>query len=110
MANNVVCLVAGNRGRGKTDFIKNEIILASPLARKLIVDTFNSDVWQTMKTFHHPENDSIKIPIMPISKLKFWKSGLYRLAEKDTPLVFATINEHLRNSLVVFEDATRFIG
>lgn len=110
MASNVVSLVAGGRGTGKTDFIKNNVLLPSPMPKKLIVDTFDSQVWRTMKTFENPNGENQNIPLMDINDLELWRTGLYRVACSDSELVFNQIDEHLLNALVVFEDATKYIG
>ncbi len=110
MASNVVIIVVGGRGTGKTDFIKDEIITQSPLPKKLTVDTFDSPPWRTLKTFKNPQNDAIQVPIMPIDKLAKWKEGIYRIATSDPEYTFAMIDQHLRNALVIFEDATKYIG
>lgn len=110
MASNVVSLVAGGRGTGKTDKIKNDVISPSPLPKKLIVDTFDSQIWRNMKTYSNPFGEQIQIPIMKIEDLDVWRNGLYRIVSSDSDLVFNEIDEHLQNALVVFEDATKYIG
>ena len=110
MASNIVSLVIGSRGVGKTDFLKNKVIMPSPMPKKLIVDTFDSDIWRNMKTFENPQFEAIEIPLMELEQLEFWKKGIYRIANSEPNLVFTTIDQNLKNALVVFEDSTKYIG
>lgn len=102
-------LFAGTRGTGKTDFTKN-VIQGSLMPKKLVVDTFDSIVWQNMQTHNHPEWSDVKVPIMPTELIPNWNRGLYRLADSDTNTVMNTIHEYANNALLVFEDATRYVG
>lgn len=110
MAANIVSLVAGARGTGKTDFVKNEVIYPSPLPKKLIIDTFDSAIWRNMETFIHPERAQIQIPLISVEKIPYWKSGLYRVASSEPDEIFSTIDQSVKNALLVFEDATKYIG
>jgi hypothetical protein len=110
MQANVVSLIVGARGTGKTDFVKNDVIVPSPLPKKLIVDTFDSDVWHTLETYLHPEQSKMRVPIIDPELLDRWKKGTYRIASGDVDNVFFHIEANLRNALIVFEDATKYIG
>jgi hypothetical protein len=107
---NKVILLAGARGTGKTTLIKNEIVLPSPLPKKLIVDTFDNPVWKDMSTFDHPENEAIKVPVIPEESLEYWYKGLYRCYSSQPKELFKTLTNVLRNTLLVIEDATKAIS
>lgn len=109
MRNNSVFLIAGNRGTGKTDKVK-QLIQSSQQIKRVIVDTFDSDIWHNMKTWNHPEWSGVRVPSMTPEKFQFWKSGLYRMYSSDTDLLMNNIQLYANNALVVFEDATKYIG
>lgn len=105
---NKVALIIGGRGQGKTDFIKNVIF---PLnKRRIICDTFDSPVWRNYYTFIHPERESEKIEMIDFDRVKENDPGTFRLISSDTDRIFQTIEKEAWNSLVVIEDATRFIS
>ncbi|MDX1447218.1 hypothetical protein [Lishizhenia sp.] len=107
---NKVNLIAGGRGTGKTDYTK-QVIQASIMPKKLIVDTFDNPPWRNFKTWNHPEWERLKIPLIPdIKYLKNWKQGTYRIVVKDFEEFNQFIEEHVFNALILYEDATRFIG
>lgn len=108
--NNIISLVVGRRGTGKTDLIKNEIVIPSPLKKKLIVDTFENPAWRNLKTFLRPEMESASIPLLQIDQLQYWNNGLYRIFSSDTEELFEEIERTCFNTLLVFEDATKYIG
>lgn len=107
---NKVILVVGNRGTGKTDFLKDLTFkMMKVFSKCLIVDTFDSDTWHTLQTWNHPERLNISLPKLPLSKLKFWKNGLARLFGSNTDEMMSSIQENSKNSFIIFEDATRYI-
>ncbi len=108
---NKVILIAGNRGTGKTDYVKDLIFKQLNLVPKcLIVDTFDSDVWRNLKTWNAPENINISVTDIPIDKFKYWKSGVGKMYSSDTSEIMQQIGEFARNTFIVFEDATKYIG
>ena len=111
MRNNKVIIACGNRGRGKTDFAKL-ILDASPLRKKLIVDTFDSDPWQNMKTWNHPEWKHRNIPVVHPTKLELLqnKKGIYRTFSSDVKQMQYLIDQHIKNTFVLYEDATKYVG
>lgn len=106
---NVVNLVAGRRGSGKTDFSKEEIIAPSQLPKTLIVDTFDNPPWRTMKTWKHPEWQTVPINIIRPEMFQGWESGIYRVFSSNPKDLFKFIQESIMNCNVIIEDATRFI-
>lgn len=107
---NKVNLIAGGRGKGKTDYTKLAI-KASNMPKKLIVDTFDNPPWRNFKTWDHPEWVNEPIPLIPELKyLKNWKKGTYRIIVKDFEEFNQFIENNVSNALIVYEDATRFIG
>jgi ABC-type sugar transport system ATPase subunit len=103
-------MIAGTRGTGKTDFMKNEIVAISPIKRRLIVDTFDNPVWRTMKTHSHPEWADKVIDRIDKKQLKDTTPGTFRVYSSYTNEMFKWIQKEVTNTLVVFEDATRYIG
>jgi len=106
---NKVFLIAGNRGKGKTDFLKNHI-MSSSQQKKIIVDTFDSPVWHTMKTWNHPEWEQITVSSIDPTEIHTHKSGIIRVFGADTKAIMHAISKLAYNSLLVFEDATKYIG
>lgn len=118
--NNLVICIAGNRGRGKTDFCKNlirrqrEKRLQNPneisFQKTVVVDTFDSAPWRTMKTFDHPEGVNEVIHRLPIGKLPYLKDGVWRLFGSNTAEIQKMIERYLLDAFVIYEDATKYIG
>ena len=108
MRDNKVILLAGTRGTGKTDDLKN-IVNSSNLPKKLIVDTFDSLVWHNLETHHHPEWKTKQVPIIEASKFKLWNSGTSRIFSSDTDSMMSAIQKDVQNCLLVFEDATKYV-
>jgi len=106
---NLVTTLAGNRGTGKTDFLKEQA-MKTHLPKVLIVDTYDNSRWHTMETHHHPEWSRINIPIIPFNKLKYWNSGIYRIYSSDFDYMKSEISKYVRNTLLIFEDATKYFG
>lgn len=106
--NKVLCLV-GDRGTGKTDFLK-DLVRNSPQPKHLIVDTFDSAVWRNMKTWDNPQGEHIKIGRVLPDQLSRWKTGTYRMFDSDTDSLMSAVQKNMMNALVIFEDATKYIG
>lgn len=107
---NKVFLIAGTRGTGKTDFTKIQVILPSPMGRKIIVDSFDNPVWRNMKSWKHPEMEALTIPVLTKDELAHDDQGIFRVFSPHTRGVMKAIEELCFNSLLVFEDATKYIG
>lgn len=108
---NKVILIAGTRGTGKTDFVKDLIFSQSKNFPKcLVVDTFDSSVWHNLATHKHPQHISNKVPELSIKNFPRWKSGTARMFSSDTKTIMSAIQKYARNSFIVFEDATKYIG
>lgn len=108
---NKVILIAGTRGTGKTDFVKNLLFkMKSKFAKCLVVDTFDSGVWKNLATHTNPNGNQISVPIIPLSKFKNWRSGIGRIFSPDTAELMAEIQENAKNTFIVFEDSTKYIG
>jgi hypothetical protein len=111
MRNNIVSVIVGTRGTGKTDFVKN--LLCSSLSgfkKKLVVDTFDSDVWKNLKTWNWSNQENILVPILPPENFSRWNSGIYRMFHSDTDYLMQLIQDHANNCQIVFEDATKYVG
>ncbi len=99
MRTNKVVMVLGRRGSGKTTFVKNLIAQyhkLHPHQKILVVDTFDNPVWE-LKTIH-PED------------IKRWRRGMALTYSSEPEELFEILEKHLRNALVVFEDAVKYIG
>lgn len=105
---NLVCIIVGTRGTGKTDFVK-KIVKKSPLPKRLIVDTFDSAPWQNLETHDHQEWMKIPVRVINYEQLSRFKKGTYRIFDSDTERLKSEIEKHVKNTLVVFEDATKHI-
>lgn len=106
---NTVLGVVGNRGTGKTDFLKS-LLKGSSMNKKLIVDTFDSPVWHNLATWDDPAGGNTEVNAIDYDSLKYWRSGVYRLFDSDTDILMSEIQNNVYNSLVIFEDATKYIG
>jgi hypothetical protein len=104
---NKIFIYVGTRGTGKTDFVKN-LIDHFPQPKTLIVDIAENPAWANMETHNHPEWASRKIPIMPLEKLPYHKSGIYHIYHDDITLLEQMIFEHVVNTSLIIEDATQW--
>jgi hypothetical protein len=104
---NMISLVFGTRGTGKTTYFKGDeklklegiidlYIDRDPKQKILIVDLFDSPVWKD-------------IPLITIEKLTRWKSGIYRIFHRDIEMLFKILDQHCYNTVIIFEDATKYI-
>lgn len=106
---NTVLAVLGNRGTGKTDLLKS-IIKSSSQQKRLIVDTFDSAVWHNLETWDDPLGANTPVHEITPDQLPFWNTGTYRIFSPDTDALMEEIERYVNNTLVVFEDATKYIG
>jgi hypothetical protein len=101
-------MIVGGRGTGKTTFIRGskidritgiiDIYLRRRPAQKiLIVDMFNNPVWA-------------EIPVLEPSMLHAWKRGVYRIYSNDIDAMMIQIEADVTNAVIIFEDATKYIG
>lgn len=94
---NHVHLIAGGRGTGKTTLAK---LMAEKLEKnfpkQLTVDTFHNPL------YHH-------LPVLERSKLSMWRKGKYFMFHSDPDELIQDLNENVRNTVIIFEDATKFI-
>ena len=109
MRTNSICIYVGKRGSGKTHFVKN-LIDSFPQPKTLIVDVLDNPEWHNLKTYNHPEWEGRIIPIMPIEKLPFHKSGLYRVFSSDIELLEHNIDQFVRNTSLIIEDCSRWFN
>lgn len=109
---NIIGIVVGNRRRGKTSFIKDEILRATRLPKTLIVDTLDNPIWRDLGSYTHPELSSVKVPIINAADIYRWNSGTYRVFgdQSSRRFIMDNINQHVYNALLFFEDATKYVG
>lgn len=105
---NRVILIVGTRGTGKTDFTKS--LVHGHKKKVLVVDTFDNPPWRNFKTWDHPEWEAESIPVIPMYSLKDWHGKTGRVFGADTSRIMKLITTGIYNSLIVFEDATKYIG
>lgn len=102
---NTISAIFGQRGSGKTDYLKGNpkhrlpgvMNIYPPKGMKvLIVDTFD-----------HPSYRNV--PVLPMDKFSKWKSGIYRIftPAEDIPQLNKFINaqKSIWNTCIVYEDA-----
>jgi hypothetical protein len=105
---NIIGLVIGTRGTGKTTYLKGDeklkiegiidiYIDRDPKQKILIVDLFDNPIWKN-------------IPQITTEKLARWKSGIYRIYSQNFLSLTAIINTHCYNTIIIFEDATKYVG
>lgn len=108
---NFVYIVVGNRGTGKTDFLKNTVSKLLPQFQKvLITETMDSDVWKNLATWSNPENDAIKIGRIAPEDIHRFKKGIALTYSSDTDYMFEEIDAELKNAVLVMEDSTKYIA
>jgi hypothetical protein len=98
--NNLIYSILGRRGCGKTHFTIHELLATYQKShseqRILIIDKIDH------KDYRHVERISTAM-------LQRWSGGgMYRIYGEPIPAVFEAINRCVTNSLILFEDATRF--
>jgi hypothetical protein len=109
MADNIVGIIIGGRGHGKTTLCK-EAMRASPLPKKLIADIFDNPVWHSYGDPDvHPQWLNEKIEFLDPSLLARWGSGTCRTYHSRRRDLIKIISTDLRNCFLVIEDARRFI-
>jgi hypothetical protein len=106
---NKIIVIVGNRGTGKTDYTKN-LSRDFPQPKTIIADYFDNPAWRSMKTWDHPQDEAVEIPMMSVDELPYHKSGRYRLVCSDTRHMQSMIAEHAKNSLVIMEDVQRYFN
>lgn len=106
---NKVILIAGTRGTGKTDFTKT-LVKKSNLPKKLVVDEMDNPAWHNLETWDDSNGANTPIPIIQRQQLRLWRTGMYRVFDEDTDAMFLDIKQHVKNTFVVLEDATRYVG
>lgn len=110
MRTNKVILIAGTRGTGKTDYVKNLLAkMKGTFPKCLVVDTFDNPVWLDLSTHDHKDRMEL-VPIIQMEQLNRWKKGIARIYHSNTNLLVEEIEKTVKNTFVVFEDATRYIG
>lgn len=110
MRTNTVTVVVGGRGTGKTTFLKgdealnvkgvvSEYLKKNPDQKILIVDAFLSETWEGIEE-------------VKINQLARWRRGVKRIIidPSDTEPIVSAIVKFCYNTVVIFEDATRYCG
>lgn len=111
MRTNKVILIVGNRGTGKTDYVKNLILSQmQTFPKQLVVDTFDSDVWHNLQTWNNPQGFNIEVPVIQGKDLGRWRKGIARMFSAEIKPMLAQIQEGAKNTFLVFEDATKYVG
>ncbi|MDD5358592.1 MAG: hypothetical protein PHX80_05555 [Candidatus Nanoarchaeia archaeon] len=104
---NLISIIVGTRSTGKTTYMKGDESLKlegiidsyqdkDPNQKILIVDLFDNPVWRD-------------VPLLTSERLSRWKSGMYRIFDRDFSHLVTTINTYCFNTVVFFEDATKYI-
>ncbi len=112
MRQNLIYVVVGQIGSGKSDNMKNtvrKILNNSPSINKLVVfDDGDYENWQNMKTYNFPEGMHKNIPIIKEENLLRLKSGYVRVIQQNEEVKsYIEMFSQLKNAVVVIEDATR---
>lgn len=90
---NQVILIVGRRGSGKTDYTRS--LMAASSLKKLVVDTLA-----------HPKYADL--PRISPEQVKRWRSGNYKMFGSNFAEMWSAL-QTVKNSLVVLEDATKYI-
>jgi len=102
---NLINIVVGRRGSGKTFFTKMlfRIFLGRGM-KVLIVDTFNHPSYNEGDEAY----PSAVQRVMP-HQVPSWKKGIYRMYGHDFDTEMLPALKDLRNTFIVFEDAKKYI-
>ncbi|WP_107037860.1 hypothetical protein [Brumimicrobium mesophilum] len=111
---NFIYIIVGGIGSGKTTNTKrlvNKILDNNESINKLVVfDDGDYDNWESLKSHHNPERGNQKLPIIKEEDLLRLKSGHVRIIQKrDDYTTYVEKFSKLRNSVLVIEDASRWI-
>jgi hypothetical protein len=111
---NIVGLIIGGRGRRKTTFVKDLIWKIKDKRRIVIVDTFDNSVWRNMGTVVNgkpliQERAEYAIPVIDADQLYDDHKGIFRIYSSEVDEMLTMIQERCRNTMVIVEDANRFL-
>lgn len=94
MRSNIVLLVVGGPGVGKTTFLKK--VAQAHKKKVLIFDPVGDVQWESF-------------PRMALGYLPAWRRGIKRVMEANTKEALQMISLHVWNALLIFDDATNYI-
>ncbi|MFZ4398871.1 MAG: hypothetical protein ACOYO1_02460 [Bacteroidales bacterium] len=102
MRTNLVSLVLGNRGTGKTHFIIELLIKvylkSNPDKKILIIDTLDHPSYKIIANLN-------------IEDLKAWrKPSVYRIYGSNTGEIIEAVQQNVSNALIIFEDASKYVS
>ena len=100
---NKVIIVCGTKNTGKTTFVR-ELMLKFPQSKILVVDTI---IHPSYEDFGQPV-DSARLAKWKPPKTSTEKS-LVRVQMRDLDETLHNISEYVSNTVVIFEDATKFL-
>jgi hypothetical protein len=92
-----VVVIAGGRGTGKTTLVQ-KVMEQSKLPKKLVLDTF-----------HHPSYSDWPAMPMDFFERNAWRKGRFHFHGSDYDKMKAIVADHVKNTLVVFEDAAKMV-
>jgi len=92
-----IIVMIGGRGTGKTTLAK-QILENHPSRRQLVVDTMDHPGWAHLDKRHE------------LADLQRFKSGSLRIFGPMPRELIKAIRQHVKNSLIIFEDARKFTG
>ena len=92
---NKIFIAVGGRGTGKTTYLKT------------IADNHNS---KKVLVYDTDDNKKWNYPYISVEQLAFWKSGKYKLIDANSENVLNEINNHIKDTFLFIEDATKYIN
>ena len=87
-------VIIGGRHTGKTFWVLK--VVEGQKKKVLLVDVNNEKKYRNF-------------PLITLDQLPRWKSGVYRIIPHDPEALLLAIDRHLKNTMVVFEDAGKYI-
>lgn len=95
-----VIIMVGARGTGKTS-LAQKIVEKTKLPKQLAIDTY----------YHPRYKDDFNWPELPLNYLpgNKWHTGKFHLHGKQTEKIVQIVDLYVWNTLVIFEDAGKFV-
>ena len=76
--------------------------------KTIVTDVEKNDAWENMGTWNNPGGFEEKIQAIEPHQVKYLKKGVKHLYCSDADVLMQTINDDVKNTLVVMEDGSKY--